>query len=103
MYVVQEQGKPNAKTRTLHRNNLMSCHNFPVENIEMAKAQKPHDIKNQVSEDEVFEESSDDELELIENLRSLKSKGSNEKWRRLTEMVSNNDEKNKDETICSRK
>ena len=97
VYSVVEQGKPNAKIRTLHRNNLMSCHNFPisftdnVRNTQNKYSNSPlknrtrKNIKNTIDPFQSSNSSSDEENELVRNLGYIKGIGTGgNRSRRIT-------------------
>ena len=81
VYTVREQDKPNNKSRTLHRNNIMSCHNLPQKDT--ASPRKNFKLTNsgnkteesKLSSDEEKSSSSDEESEIIDHIRNLKYRG----------------------------
>ena len=66
-YTVREQDKPNNKSRTFHRNNIMSCHNLPLNDQysttkkDTTSPRKNFKLKNSRNKSEESKLSSDDE------------------------------------------
>ena len=89
VYTVREQDKPNNKSRTLHRNNILPCHNLPhndqysTTKKDTASSRKSFKLTNsgnkteesKLSSDEEKSSSSDEESEIIDHIRSLKYRG----------------------------
>ena len=88
VYTVTEQDKPNNKSRTLLKNNIMSCHNLPhndqysTTKKDTASPRKNFKLTNsgneteeiKLSSDEEESNSSDEESEIIDHIRNLKCK-----------------------------
>ena len=87
VYTVKEIDKPNSRNRTLHRNNIMSCHNLPHNdqynktNKDTTQPGKNYILRNKVSSknkeskfssDEENSSSSNEENEMVDHVRNLK-------------------------------
>ena len=89
VYTVKELDKPNSKSRTLHSNNIMSCHNlshidqYSTTRKDTVSPRKYHKQKNKeymteeskISNDEEKSSSSDEENEIVDHIRNLRYKG----------------------------
>ena len=89
VYSVREQDKPNRKSRTLHRDNIMPCHTLPQSNqysttkIDITSRRNNFKLKTRgnkteeikLSIDEEKTSSSDKESETAHHIRNLKYRG----------------------------
>ena len=88
-YTVREQDKPNNKSRTFHRNNIMSCHNLPLNDQysttkkDTTSPRKNFKLKNsrnkseesKLSSDDEKSSSRDEESEIIDHIWNLRYRG----------------------------